>query len=718
LHAVGTVGAADEHAKLCAYYARLSHILADYYNPSQNYYSHPKKYDEDYRDPEAALKKLKALDVPDFCRPLTYAKVNEFFEAKKALLKKEIDEFSKDKTAYIKNTILKISPIKEGTGLLHLNRIYWTFFRITLGYSLVETQIPDAAAIKQFISIPNEACNVGSAGLLYFRFLINVSLIAKHVHFSKLFQGTKGRTEFKEELYDELDKRGVQMMNDIVWGTVNLLTNFDASSQSLIGQVIDMGSVSLPFVNASPIPVASIVTAAFLLFDVALNTYQWRYRDLPKYKRDKARLENELNGACIEIGNQTKQEDLLRLNQEFNDELENIKTGLGDPSLPADWTKADKYKNNAKLLDIKAKIAQREAEIYPANWASDPRYYNAPSIIIAKAKLDELKASWVGKSWSNYINVGAAFFLLGGFTASMFFTGGMAIPICFAAVLFGTAMYFCADSVGNLMAARRRVVHAEQELKDLERELASETNKLAMDKNELRNEQEKLDDPNGRYQQLKALCAKRDFEHAVDAEQIDAYEKEMHELEIPKNNLERRINELEKSIKTLEERIPAIKANIKDVEKDRSKARWAAAESIGRNFIMPGLILGVGAFCWQGALAIAVAYAVGLLMLKAYRWYNTPSSEEKDAWYEKHNKAPAATPPVAPQAPYLAPVPGSEPVAEAESKVPESEKAPASLVKSSTQVLDISQAGTGGATVASVADADPLDDGSLTPGFS
>lgn len=202
----------------------------------------------------------------------------------------------------------RVSKTRDYVAAGNLERIYWYFCRTTITKSfLLARELQwldrlgsalgrsiDADRIISILERPNPTLRVLSVGFFAFRFILNGAMLIKHTYGSK--------EEREDESYDwwmrlkgELYKRHPSMVNDIVWGTVNFITNYN----SLVG---------------IPDPTAGWIVAGFLFFDFAWLVYH-RYLEEQEYRAQKSQLEREWCQAKDELTScleQLKNEDLKK----------------------------------------------------------------------------------------------------------------------------------------------------------------------------------------------------------------------------------------------------------------------------------------------------------------------------------------------------------------------------------------------------------------------
>lgn len=180
-----------------------------------------------------------------------------------------------------------LAQIRDNAAFINICRIYWAFTRLTLTQGLrvandlsllekLDKILGTHTNAEQIISVfeaPLGAINYLSVGFFLGRFIVEAGLLLKHTFFpSELEQraSTSPLERFKYEFY----KRHCNFVNDLVWGTVNFLTN-------------------LNHLSGIPGPVAGYLTAGFLGFDVGMALYKC-YLAKQDYLEKKTQFTQEL----------------------------------------------------------------------------------------------------------------------------------------------------------------------------------------------------------------------------------------------------------------------------------------------------------------------------------------------------------------------------------------------------------------------------------------
>ncbi|AHE68473.1 hypothetical protein [Legionella oakridgensis] len=175
------------------------------------------------------------------------------------------NQFSKD-LGELASTLKHASKIRSWVSFTNITRLQIVFSRLTLKQSLAIIQgssflekldeilgrHTDIDGMLSTLDKPAAVLNVLSVGVFAARFVINIGLILKHTFVPSEAEKS---LSLKERFAKELGKRHCDLLNDMVWATVNGLTNY------------------AKYFNISA-PVANWVTAGFLLFDVSLLVYR------------------------------------------------------------------------------------------------------------------------------------------------------------------------------------------------------------------------------------------------------------------------------------------------------------------------------------------------------------------------------------------------------------------------------------------------------------
>lgn len=161
-----------------------------------------------------------------------------------------------------------ISKIRTNVVYANIWRINWVFTRLTLtqGLSLAsELHLieqfdalfgthTDVDKIITHIKAPTGIVNYFSVGLFLARFIIDGGLLIKHTFFPSTKEA-QGTTRYQRFLY-ELDKRHCNFINDLVWATINFLTNFNS-------------------ISGLSDPTCTCLIAGFLIFDIGMVSYKY-----------------------------------------------------------------------------------------------------------------------------------------------------------------------------------------------------------------------------------------------------------------------------------------------------------------------------------------------------------------------------------------------------------------------------------------------------------
>ncbi len=190
------------------------------------------------------------------------------------------------------STPLHLSSMRDWIGWGNINRLAFTFSRLTTQQLLVILQEKQwLTMLSRFLQIPlnideitarlntpSAVFRVLSVGLFAARLAINTTLLLKHTFFPT--HGEK-ETEASLRFYQELKKRHAVLLNDVVWASLNALTNY-----------ADFFKISAPLANT--------LLISGLVFDVALLAYRLHdaeqdyFAKRTQYTREKREAQTKL----------------------------------------------------------------------------------------------------------------------------------------------------------------------------------------------------------------------------------------------------------------------------------------------------------------------------------------------------------------------------------------------------------------------------------------
>ncbi|CEK10405.1 hypothetical protein [Legionella hackeliae] len=207
--------------------------------------------------------------------------------------------------------VMSSAKLREDASFLITNRSYWNYSRTLASYLIIYLQENGFAAfmeainekigspynLQDFVRLldkPQRILRVSSVALYTLRFMINLTVMIKHVVKAALNKELSSQ----KVLIQEMEKRGYSMANDMVWGTVNLLSNYN--------RVFQLSSLVIAQINL-----------AFLTFDLALFIVRWSVerRDYINRVNDLMRQKNEVVSS-LELAVINRQIDIV------NDEWE------------------------------------------------------------------------------------------------------------------------------------------------------------------------------------------------------------------------------------------------------------------------------------------------------------------------------------------------------------------------------------------------------------
>lgn len=253
---------------LYCYYCCI--MLSEYYKAHQ--YNSPEKYAEYLKIAETIEHYYTTGTLP-----------KEKLRTWKEHLKADIND--------LLSTPFHLSKLRGWLGFSNAYRIAFTFSRLTdqeffltlnkyASFLKNNLHIPfDLDEMNRKINTPTATFRALSVGLFAARFLVNLSLVIKHTLFP-----TDGEKTIpaSARFYQEIKKRYPQLLNDLVWATLNALTNY-----------ADFFKI--------PGPLATGLLITGLSFDVALLAYRLKEAEkdhrskLSQYIQEKQLIQSRLH---------------------------------------------------------------------------------------------------------------------------------------------------------------------------------------------------------------------------------------------------------------------------------------------------------------------------------------------------------------------------------------------------------------------------------------
>jgi hypothetical protein len=211
------------------------------------------------------------------------------------------------------STPAHVTKLRDWIGFSNITRIQLVFSKIVVKQALVVAQDlrwlekldallgvhTDVNALTTKINSTTGVFNVLSVGLFVARFILNAGMVLKHTFVPS---DAESQMPMFDRFCAEIKKRHCVFLNDIVWPTVNGLTNY------------------APYFGISA-PAANTILAGFLLFDAALLIYS---RSLAEQdyltKREQYCVEKEKYTQQLEEGGENIEADKIRASIEILDE--------------------------------------------------------------------------------------------------------------------------------------------------------------------------------------------------------------------------------------------------------------------------------------------------------------------------------------------------------------------------------------------------------------
>ncbi len=203
---------------------------------------------------------------------------------------------------------LHTSKIRDWVAFANITRLQVVFCRITVRESLLlakqlhwldglESMLGKAIDVDGMVSVlnaPADVFNALSVGLFAARFIINTGMLLKH---TLMPSDAEQSLTMTERFCAELNARHGVFINDVVWGTVNGITNY-ASYFNISG------------------PAANWILSGFLFFDVAMLLYSRKLAEQDYLTKKEQYLTEDDNCGVLLARAAGNNEDIARLNEQ------------------------------------------------------------------------------------------------------------------------------------------------------------------------------------------------------------------------------------------------------------------------------------------------------------------------------------------------------------------------------------------------------------------
>lgn len=337
----------------------------------------------------------------------------------------------------IKDTPFSISKIIDNVGFANVSRIYWYFCRTSMKHSLflarelqwieklgnmLGKEI-DVDAIVHTWEKPNHIFRALSVGFFAIRFILNAGIVLKHtIAPTDNEDALTAWQRFSSEIY----QRHAVFINDLVWGTVNGLTNYN--------EVFGISN-----------PVAAWATAGFLIFDICLILYR---REVAKeayliksaeYRKEcaylRARPEQPDNATILDV----LEEQIKQLNNSWETESSTYLFNATGALLLMMGFSASMLLTPAALVLGSYMVCTLGVSIYLSDGAYNN--YNAKGVALRDAQLEERSPNAIRKAQWEYDAASDNFYFTLGKNAVMPALFMTTMAISWPAALVMTAAY-------------------------------------------------------------------------------------------------------------------------------------------------------------------------------------------------------------------------------------------------------------------------------------
>lgn len=274
-------------SEIVSYLHYLCELMIQYYQDD---------YDPEYlKDIEKKKKEIEAFMLENSSRENQTIKFPTFL----------LDGIKNNAMDYA-SSFASTSKLREHISSLHTNWIYWNYSRAVANHAIIYLQNSgfsdlikeinkkighhyNPESFNELLDTSRETLRALSVGLRALRLTINLVALVEHIIYASISEELSSQ----KVLEQEIEKRGFTMVNDLVWGTVNLLTNykefFHISSEA-----------------------ASQINFVFLAFDVALLLARWSF-EADKYnaRAQELMLQKNKLKPSLELSVVNRQLDIL-----------------------------------------------------------------------------------------------------------------------------------------------------------------------------------------------------------------------------------------------------------------------------------------------------------------------------------------------------------------------------------------------------------------------
>lgn len=296
-----------------------------------------------------------------------------------------IKQQAKSKAIGIIEALWRASKLRDTISEVNIERIYWIFCHLAVNESIYvgeQLQIIDIKGGQTFmdgLDLANPALNFISVAFYGARLLIELGMLFKHT-FTR--DADESSVYWTKRLSREWDKRKISILNNIIWGIGNIVTNYTYAG----------------------LPISNQITAAVLIIDVLFNVWAMR-EEQKKYKKAKSSFEAEIENI----------EKLRRDNQKKLDDLTAQLIDLAEKAQLEESNKEEIEKQKQVLILEKQSLETKEQML-------------CINLLVAKEKLAVLNRDWQIKKNTLRFNINASIILMGSFVSAAAGDLAMVIP--------------------------------------------------------------------------------------------------------------------------------------------------------------------------------------------------------------------------------------------------------------------------------------------------
>lgn len=341
------------------------------------------------------------------------------------------------------STPMHTSKIKSKLGLSNVYRIHILFCRLTIGKALLLANElkwfdkldqmlgthTDVQRMLDTLKAPTDVFNFLSVGLFVGRFLINVGTTLKHTLTKNPGETHLSWKTVKARLSREIVDLHWVLVNDAVWASTNLITNYNT------------------YFNISG-PVALWLTSGLLCFDVAWLLYRHRFDEKEyqvkkeQYTEEKEDLKSQMTVFKTQLKKETLENETVKALLKLQQDLLSCEVSQNQHLQALHLSIKNGYEDQLQACGQRLSAAMPDDEALKKLLRAQDHY------AMLKHQINALDMAWQKNSATIRFNTAAAFLLASGFSAAYLLSAVLAPIVGYFICIFAVAMYINADQYG------------------------------------------------------------------------------------------------------------------------------------------------------------------------------------------------------------------------------------------------------------------------------